>query len=120
MRLAELLLEKEARLTDLDGEARLQAHAAVLKRKRILSDVFAEMNALFLALESQYLSGAGLRIELGAGVAPLRVTDPAVKSSDVVPSSHLDLVVDAQRMPFKNGEVKTLFGQNCFHHFSDP
>jgi hypothetical protein len=94
-RLATLLLEKEARLSTLDGDARLQPHAAVLRRKRILADVFVEMNRLFLALEARYLLGTGLRVELGAGVAPLRVTDPGVKSSDVVPAAHLDLVIDA-------------------------
>jgi SAM-dependent methyltransferase len=113
-------LEEEVRLADLDGEGRLKAHAAVLKRKRILAGVFAEMNALFLTLEARYLMGNGARVELGAGVAPLRAADPTVRSSDVLPSPDLDLVVDAQQMPFANGEVKTLFGQNCFHHFPEP
>jgi len=115
-----LLLEKEARLTNLDGEARLQAHAAVLARKRMISDVFKEMNQTFLFLEACYLKGTGLRVELGAGVFPLCLTDPDVKSSDLVPSTQFDLVVDAQHMQFNDGEVKTLFGQNCFHHFPEP
>jgi len=120
-RLATLLLEKEARLSTLDGDARLQAHAAVLKRKRMLADVFGGMNRLLLALESRYLTAhRGARVELGAGVAPLQLTDPGVKSSDVMPAGHLDLVVDAQRMPFRDGGVKTLFGKECFHHFPEP
>ncbi len=118
--IANLLLEKEARLSDLDGEARLKAHAVILARKRMIADVFKEMNQTFLALEATYLKGSGLRIELGAGVFPLRLTDPDVKSSDVVPSAQLDLVVDAQQMQFNDGELKTLFCQNCFHHFPEP
>ena len=95
-KLATRLLEKEARLSTLDGDARLQAHAAVLRRKRMLADVFTGMNRLLLALETRYQNArAGARVELGAGVAPLRLTDPAVKSSDVMPAPHLDLVVDA-------------------------
>jgi len=120
-KLATLLLEKEARLSTLDGDARLQAHAAVLRRKRMLADVFTGMNRLLLALETRYQNArAGARVELGAGVAPLRLTDPAVKSSDVMPAPHLDLVVDAQQMPFRHGGVKTLFGKECFHHFPEP
>src|SRR4030095_6112237 len=87
----------------------------------MLADVFTGMNRLLLALETRYLNAReGARVELGAGVAPLRLTDPAVKSSDVMPAPHLDLVVDAQRMPFRHGGVKTLFGKECFHHFPEP
>ena len=41
-------------------------------------------------------------------------------ATDVVLDAHMDRVLDAQAMDLPSGSVRTLFGQNCFHHFPDP
>ena len=106
---------------DVDSEDRIARHAAVLARKPMLQDVFNEFHHLFQALDGRYFGGtAGLRIELGAGVAPVRSSYPDVLATDVVAAPHLDRVLDAQAMDLPDGSVRALFGQNCFHHFPEP
>lgn len=105
---------------DVDGTDRLVAHARILARKRMLQGVFTEFHHQFQRLDLAYLSGDGLRVELGAGVAPMRDSYPDVLATDVVPGVGLDRVLDAEHMDVEPGSVRTILGQNCFHHFPHP
>jgi SAM-dependent methyltransferase len=116
----QVLREPALAQLDLDGADRLQAHRAILDGKPMLRAVFEEMHALFLELDRRHLSGAGLSVELGAGVFPIRESRRDVLATDVVSSPHLDCVVDACAMPFADGAVRAIFGQNAFHHFPRP
>jgi SAM-dependent methyltransferase len=111
----------EAAGVDVDDPNRLAAHAAVLARKPMLAAVFKECHELMLDLDRRTFGDTpGLRVELGAGVAPISGTFPEVLATDVVPGPGLDRVLDAQRMDLPDGAVRALYGQNCFHHFPDP
>lgn len=120
MGLADLLREPALAGVDVDGVERMQAHRAIIDRKPMIREVFTEIHRLMLALEAQYLTAAGTRIEIGAGVWPIRESDQDVLATDVVPAPHLDRVVDAQAMDFADGSVRSVFGQHCFHHLPDP
>ena len=107
---------------DVDGANRLEVHAAVLRRKPMLAAVFRECHELMLGRRSAHWFGdtPGLRVELGAGVAPISGTFPEVLATDVVPGPGLDRVIDAQDIDLPDGSVRALYGQNCFHHLPDP
>lgn len=106
---------------DVDGANRLAVHAAVLRGKPMLAAVFRECHELMLAADRRAFGDTpGLRVELGAGVAPISGTFPEVLATDVVPGPGLDRVIDAQDMDLPDGSVRALYGQNCFHHLPDP
>ena len=106
---------------DVDGANRLEVHAAVLRRKPMLAAVFRECHELMLEADRRTFGDTpGLRVELGAGVAPISGTFPEVLATDVVPGPGLDRVLDAQDMDLPDGSVRALYGQNCFHHLPDP
>lgn len=105
---------------NLDDENRIIAHSRILSRKKMLRDVFAEFHNMFRALDEKYFSAKGLRIEVGAGIAPIRDTYPDVLATDVVHGHHLDRVLDAENMDLPNESVRVIYGQNCFHHFPHP
>ena len=116
-----LLALPELAAVDVDGADRLDVHAAVLERKPMLAAVFRECHELMLGIDRRTFGDTpGLRVELGAGVAPIAMTYPEVLATDVVPSPGLDAVIDAQAMDLHDGSVRALYGQNCFHHFPDP
>lgn len=119
-RLLDKLREHDIATVDINGGDRLLVHARVLERKRLLKSVFHQFHRMFDHLDRKHLGGTGIRIELGAGVAPIRDTYPDVLASDVVVARGLDFAIDAGRMALANGSVRVLFGQNCFHHFPDP
>ena len=116
-----LLALPEVADVDVDGTDRLDVHAAVLERRPMLAAVFRECHELMYGLDRRTFGDTpGLRVELGAGVAPIAMTFPEVLATDVVPSPGLDAVIDAQSMDLRDGSVRALYGQNCFHHFPDP
>lgn len=117
---ADLLRDPSVKNIDVDGEDRFRVHARVLARKPMLRAVFTGFHRTFDRLDKKFLSGAGDRIEIGAGVAPIRDSFPDVLATDIVPGPGLDLVLNAEQMNLPDGSVRALFGQNCFHHFPHP
>jgi SAM-dependent methyltransferase len=116
-----LLALPELRDVDVDGPERLAAHAAILRRKPMLAGVFRECHEVMMGVDQRnFADTPGLRVELGAGVAPVSSTYPEVLATDVVPGEGLDRVLDAQDMDLPDDSVRALYGQNCFHHFPDP
>lgn len=105
---------------DVDGEDRLVVHSKILARKKMLREVFKDFHKKFRNLDDKYFSGSGSRIELGAGIAPVRDSYPDVLATDVVNGSHLDRVLNAEEMDLPDGSVRAMYGQNCFHHFPHP
>jgi len=105
---------------DIDGVDRFVIHTKILERKPMLNNVFTEFHHIFRRLDERYFTGQGTRIELGAGIAPIRDSYPDVLATDVLPGHHLDRVLDAENMDIPNNSVRAVYGQNCFHHFPNP
>ncbi|MBW3096885.1 class I SAM-dependent methyltransferase [Pseudohoeflea coraliihabitans] len=115
-----LLRRREIEQLDVDSDRRFYIHKKILASKPMLQGVFADFHRLFHALDRQYFTGEGSRIELGAGVAPMRERYADVIASDIVPSPGIDQVIDAQSTCLPDKSVRVFFGQNCFHHFPNP
>ena len=119
-RLLDLLRDPLIDGIDVDGENRLELHRKMLGKKRMLREVFTEFHHLFRKLDRQFFSGKGLEVELGAGVSPMRDSYPEVLATDIVNAHDLDMVINAEAMDFADNSVRTIYGQNCFHHFPHP
>lgn len=115
-----LLRNKAISAVDMDGAERLNVHGKIFAEKKMLREVFVEFHHAFRRLDERWLSGSGMRIELGAGIAPVRDTFPDVLATDVVPSLHLDRTLNAEDMDLPDNSVRAMYGQNCFHHFPHP
>ena len=105
---------------DVDTEKRLHHHREILMKKPMLQEVFMEFNQEFKKLTNRFFPPHGIEIELGAGVAPMRDTYPEVLATDIMPSLHLDRVLDAEHMDLTDNSVRVFYAQNCFHHFPHP
>ena len=115
------LRHPEMRGVDLDGDERIAQHARVLSRKPMLNRLFSESHRQIRALDDAFFGDcAGSRIELGAGVCPVRNTFADVLATDVVEAPHLDGVLDAQSLQLADASVRVLYAQDCFHHLAQP
>jgi SAM-dependent methyltransferase len=119
-KLLDLLRDPLIKNVNVDGSDRLVAHRSMLKNKPLLREVFQDFHRTFRRLDEKYFSALGSRIELGAGVAPIRESYPDVLATDVVYDPYLDLVLDAENMNLSDSSVRVFYGQNCFHHFPHP
>jgi SAM-dependent methyltransferase len=118
--LLDLLRDPAIEGLDIDGAHRLEAHAAILARKRMLREVFAEFHHDFRRMDELFFSASGARIELGSGISPMRNSYPDVLATDIVPGPNADKVLDAEKMDLPDNSVRALFAQNSFHHFPHP
>lgn len=118
--LLNLLRDPSLAAMDVDGEERLYLHHEMLRKKRMLREVFTEFHHLFKSLADRLFPVSGLDVELGGGVALMRDTYPEVLATDAIPAPHLDKVLDAEDMDLPDGLVRVFYAQNCFHHFPHP
>ena len=106
---------------DDNVDGRIAAHHATIAKKPMIAEVFREIHQLFLTLDRQFFGQVpGLRVELGAGVYPVKLSDPAVLATDVVPAPALDRILNAEAMELTDASVRAFYLQNCFHHFPHP
>lgn len=119
--LSRFLSEKSMIGVDVDSPDRLYIHKQILNKKSILKKVFYEFHHQMITMDKSFFGDTeGLKVELGAGVCPVKESYPDVLASDIVAGEGLDCVLDAQSMDLADNSVRAVFGQNCFHHFPQP
>lgn len=121
MSISSYLVEPRLKAVDLTGPKRLELHRIILEEKKIIKEVFEEIYDSCIEFESKYFQKAvGSKIEIGAGTSFFKKKYPDIIATDIESAPFLDLVVDAQKMPFPSESVKAVFCINAFHHFPDP
>jgi SAM-dependent methyltransferase len=65
-------------------------------------------------------SRPGRTVEVGAGAGNLKDSMPSVLSSDIVPADWLDVLLDAQTLPFATGSLANVVGVDVLHHIEYP
>ncbi len=104
-----------------DSEEMLAIHSKVLYEKPMMRNVFSEFYNACIQLDKHCFSPTkGKQIEIGAGVSFFKKKYPEIISTDIKKAENLDMIVDAQHMPFENNSVRAVYGINCFHHLSNP
>jgi SAM-dependent methyltransferase len=121
MSIFDYLAESELRGKDIESPDRIELHSKILARKKMVLDVFQMFYDICIQLDQQYfIDTPGLRVELGAGVSLFNKYYQDVIITDIKPAGHLNVVIDAQFMSFKDLSIHALFGINFFHHLPDP
>lgn len=104
-----------------DSDEMIAVHSRILSEKPMMKKVFSEFYDKCISLDKKYFGvSAGKRVEIGAGVSFFKKKYPEILSTDIKKAENLDMVVDAQAMPFENNSIRGIYGINCFHHFPDP
>jgi SAM-dependent methyltransferase len=57
-------------------------------------------------------------LEIGSGSGYVKTIDPRVITSDVVPGN-VDMIIDAQRLPFDDASLRGILLTHVFHHIPD-
>jgi SAM-dependent methyltransferase len=117
------LKENNISKKNIDSKNRIDIHETVIKKKKILAGVFRYYHKIFyqkfknLSLNNY---NDGILLELGSGVYPIKRSYPKILSSDIIHSNNLDLVINAENINLPDNSIDALFGQNIFHHISNP
>lgn len=97
------------------ADARQQAHRALWDRKPVLREVYSHLYKRVAAH-----CRPGLTVEVGGGSGNFKHYRPDALSFDIVPESWLDLVADAQFLPFGDATVANIVMLDVLHHIQYP
>jgi len=92
-------------------------HRRIWEQKPVLRRIY---NEEFFARLLSFRKKGDLSVEVGAGPGFFKQALPSVLSTDLVWCPWLDIVADAQRLPFRDSSVANLFGLDVLHHLAAP
>ena len=103
--------------TETEAREVLRRHRRVWEQKPVLRRIYNE--EFFSRLLSAKTSG-GVSVEVGGGPGFFKQLLPSVISTDLVSCPWLDVVADAQALPFQTSSVTNVFGLDVLHHLAAP
>jgi SAM-dependent methyltransferase len=118
--LSPILTEPLAAGLDLGSVEAGEAQREILRTKRPLRHIYTSIYRGMLDAAGRDLTPhGGIRLELGSGGGFLQELDPSVVTSDVKEVQGIDRVIDAQDLPFGDGELDVIFAMHVLHHIPD-
>jgi SAM-dependent methyltransferase len=91
------------------------AYRAVWERKPALRAVYTDIYRRILAA-----AAPGTILEVGGGSGNFKAIAPGAVSSDILFAPWLDIVCDAQRLPFPDGSFSNVVMFDVLHHIEHP
>jgi len=80
--------------------------------------LYNDWYAVFIRASKKIKNGKYL--EIGSGGGFLKEVFPGVITSDIVSLPNIDIVFNAEELPFKNNELACIMMINVFHHIPKP
>ncbi|MEK8024268.1 MAG: methyltransferase domain-containing protein [Candidatus Hydrogenedentota bacterium] len=103
---------------DLDSPEGVQARARMIRDKGLLKKFYE--NCYLQLRDASTDFPAGPRIEIGSGGGFIREVIPGVIETDVMESSHPQVVASGMKIPFRSQSLAGLYSLNVIHHIPDP
>ncbi|PWT91868.1 MAG: methyltransferase type 11 [Acidobacteria bacterium] len=102
----------------LDSPEREAEVRAILRSKGSLRALYREYYNCYLDVLNRTPAGGDI-LELGSGAGFVKEVIPEMITSDVIPYSGIDRVIDATQLPFADHSLRAVFLMNVFHHTSN-
>jgi len=114
-----MLLEEPAlNGVEIGSERWFRVQRDLILRRPLVKRTYDRWYGAMLA-DAATVPHPGRILELGSGANYVKLLDPTVITSDVVPGA-ADMTVDAQRLPFEDGSLRAIFLTHVLHHIPDP
>lgn len=102
---------------EIQAQQQLLRHRQIWERKPVLRRIYREE---FFARMLLHRKKEGPCVEVGGGPGYFKESFASVISTDVVWCPWLDVVADAQILPFRSCSTANLFGMDVLHHLAAP
>jgi SAM-dependent methyltransferase len=102
---------------DAQAQEYFSKHLRIWEQKPVLRRIYEEE---FFARMLSHRKADGVSVEVGAGPGFFKNALPNVISTDIVWCPWLDVVADAQQLPFQASTVANIFGLDMLHHVATP
>lgn len=102
---------------DLDDPITTQLRRTIIQQKSFLRKIYQEW---YTNIADCLPEGPEGVLELGSGAGSFVEYVPNLITSDIIPITSTDLVLDGQRLPFAHNELKGIVMCNVLHHMHQP
>lgn len=96
-------------------DARIAEHGRQWRKKPAVRDIYVDLYRRMAALRA-----SGPTLEIGGGSGIFKEFAPDTLSTDILPAPWLDLVADAQTLPFKDASFSNIVMFDVLHHIEYP
>ena len=103
---------------DLDDPKTTIAHHEIILKKPFLKRLYNDWYAIFIKKSEEIKDGKYL--EIGSGGGFLKEVFPEVITSDLLSLPNIDMIFNAEQIPFKENEIACIMMMNVFHHIPKP
>src|SRR5260370_9191000 len=104
-------------VADHEAQDVLNRNRSVWMQKAALRRIYQEE---FFSRQLAQRKIGGINIEVGGGPGFFKTALPDVVSTDLIYCPWLDVIADAQRLPFREGSASNVFGLDILHHLAAP
>ena len=101
---------------DIDDPRATDARRELIRRKVFLQRLYDEW---YRWLAATVPTGPGRVLELGSGAGFFRDVMPEAIASEILPSLHVSLRLDAQQLPFAENSLRAVVMVDVLHHVPD-
>jgi SAM-dependent methyltransferase len=109
------LLFSESKHCEIFVTAPLDKYRAVWEKKPLLRRIYNDIYDRILAV-----CVGGRTLEIGGGIGQLKARLPNIVATDIQSAPWLDVVADAQRLPFSDGSIDNIVMVDVLHHVEIP
>jgi SAM-dependent methyltransferase len=102
----------------LDDPKATIAHREIILQKPFLKRLYNDWYSVFIKKSKEIKNGKYL--EIGSGGGFLKDVFPEVITSDILDLPNIDVVFNAEDLPFKDNELGSIMMLNVFHHIPKP
>lgn len=99
---------------ELGSEKWFEAQRAIIDARPLIKASYDRWYGAMLS-DVATVDREGKTLEIGSGSGYVKLLDPGVITSDIVPG-HSDMIVDAESLPFPDGSLRGILLTHVFHH----
>ena len=103
---------------ELDELGRTLSHREIILSKQFLKKLYVKWYSDFIACAET--SPREKYLEIGSGGGFIKDIFPKVITSDILAIPHVDLILNAESLPFNNQDLGCIMMLNVFHHIPRP
>ena len=107
------------RKLDFDSNETSELAVKIMKEKKCLNDIYKETYRLMMNLRKKYLVDSGKVLEIGSGGGFIKDIFSEVITSDIKPINNVDMVINAEKLPFEDDSLDAIFAVHVIHHIPD-
>lgn len=112
-------MTKYKQIYSLDDPRATLVHRDIILSKPFLKRLYHDWYSILIQ-KAKAINGNGQFLEIGSGGGYLKSLFPEIITSDILDLPHVDIICNAEELPFEKDSLTSILMVNVFHHIPHP